>query len=109
MAGFIMWVIGGLLFVGMGIYCLRSKRSESEACGFWANTEMFPVDDVKSYNRAMGKLWCVYGSIFIIFGIPLLGGQNSPYIVLSILGVCFETIAVMAVYMCVIERKYRKK
>lgn len=106
--GFIIWAAVGLVFVVMGLYCFYSKRSESEPCGFWANTEMFKVEDVKSYNHAMGKLWCIYGSIFIILGIPLLAGQNSPYILISVLGAAFEAIGVLVVYMVVIEHKYRK-
>lgn len=109
MTGFVMVVIVGLIFIVMGIYCLRSKRAESKPCGFWANSEMFPVTDVKAYNRAMGKMWCVYGSVFILLGLLALDGQNSPFGMLSVVGIMFETIAVMAVYVCVIEKKYRKK
>lgn len=42
-------------------------------------------------------------------GLPLLKGQNSPLILLSIIGVMAEAIAAMAVYETVIEKKYRKK
>lgn len=44
-----------------------------------------------------------------LLGTPLLGGQNSPYIVFSILGVLMETILMMAVYSLVIPKKYEKK
>lgn len=109
MTGFVIVVIVGLIFIGMGIYCLCSRRAESKPCGFWANSEMFPVKDVKAYNRAMGKMWCAYGSVLILLGLPVLDGPNSPFLLLSVVGVMFETIVMMAVYMCVIERKYRKK
>jgi len=39
----------------------------------------------------------------------LLKGQNSPGILLSILGVMLESIALMIVYTTVVEKKYRKK
>lgn len=38
----------------------------------------------------------------------MLGGQNSPWIILSILGVMIETIITMAVYTLVITKKYRE-
>ena len=62
-----------------------------------------------SYNRAMGKLWCTFGAVLAVLGLPLLKEQNSPYILLSILGVMAESIVAMAVYVTVIEKKYRKK
>ena len=77
--------------------------------GFWANAKMFEVTDVKKYNAAMGKLFCAYGVIFIILGLPLMSGQNSALILISVFGVMAETIAIMAIYIIVIEKKYKKK
>jgi len=47
--------------------------------------------------------------ILIILGLPLLLGQNSPFILLSVLGVMIETIAIMVVYSLFIERKYKEQ
>ena len=94
-------------FIILGIYAFNSKKEA--AFGFWANAEVFPVNNIKSYNRAMGKLWCTFGAILAVLGLPLLKEQNSPYILLSILGVMAESIVAMAVYVTVIEKKYRKK
>ena len=49
------------------------------------------------------------GIVFIILGIPLLEGQNTPYILLSVIGVMVETIAIMAVYSLGIVKKYEDK
>lgn len=103
--GFIIWAICGCLMIGIGISAFFSKK----AVGFWANVKMFPVNDIKGYNRATGKLFILYGAIFIVLGIPLLSEQNTPYILLSVLGVMVETIAIMAVYSLVITKKYREK
>ena len=46
---------------------------------------------------------------FIILGIPLLEGQNTPYILWSGIGVMVETIAIMAVYSLGIVKKYEEK
>ena len=35
---------------------------------------------------------------FVILGIPLLDGQNKPYVLLSVIGVMVETIVIMAAY-----------
>ena len=104
---FMIWAICGAAFIVLGIYDSLSKREV--AFGFWANAETFPVTDVKAYNKAVGKLFCVFGIVFIILGIPLLGEQNSPLILLSIVGTMFEVIAAMVVYVTVVEKKYRKK
>lgn len=107
MDAFIIWALCGLFFVILGIYDFFSKKQK--AFGFWANAETFPVDEVGHYNRAMGKLWIVYGIVFILIGLPLLGGRKSPFAILLILGPMFEAIVCMAVYVTVIEKKYRKK
>ena len=107
MLGFILFSLCGIAFIILGIYAFLSKKEV--AFGFWANAKMFPVSNVKAYNKAVGKLWCAYGAIFILLGLPLLNGQNSALILLSVIGIMAETIAVMVTYVTVIEKKYRKK
>lgn len=107
MIAFIIWAIVGLFFVGMGIYDFFSKKEKP--FGFWANAETLEVENVKAYNHALGILWMVYGILFILLGVPLIAGQNSPFIVFSILGAMFISIAAMVVYVTVIEKKYKKK
>lgn len=104
MLAFIIWTIFGLFFFGLGIYSFRAKK----AVGFWANAETLPMEDVKGYNKAMGKLWCVFSVIFILLGLPFLVGQNSAKMIIPILGIVFEIIGTMIVYLH-IEEKYRKK
>lgn len=104
MLAFIIWAIVGLFFLGLGIYSFRAKK----AVGFWANAETLPMEDVKGYNKAMGKLWCVFSVIFIVLGLPLLAGQNSALVIMTILGIVFEMIGTMIVYLR-IEEKYRVK
>lgn len=104
---FAIWLLISVAFIILGIYACVSKKEV--AFGFWANAETFPVNDVKAYNHAVGKLWCVFGVVFAILGIPLLKGQNSPFIIISILGIMLEAIIAMVVYTTVIEKKYRKK
>lgn len=106
MLGFILYSLIGAALILLGIHAFFSKKEV--AFGFWANTDMFPVNNVKAYNKAVGKLWCVYGIILILLGTPLLDGQNSPLILISIIGVMAETIAAMVVYVTIIEKKYRK-
>lgn len=103
--GFIIWAIVGCFMIGIGISAFFSKK----AVGFWANIKMFQVNDIKKYNYATGKLFVIYGIVLIILGTPLLCGQNSPYILISILGIVIETIVMMAIYVLVITKKYEKK
>ena len=104
---FVIWLLMSIAFVILGIYASVSKKEV--AFGFWANADTFPVNDVKAYNRAVGKLWIVFGIVFAVLGLPLLKGQNNPLIILSILGIMIEAIVVMVIYTTVIEKKYRKK
>ncbi|MDE5864953.1 MAG: hypothetical protein K2K56_09060 [Lachnospiraceae bacterium] len=105
MIGFIIWALCGLMFIGFGISAFSAK----EAVGFWANAKVPPIEDVTAYNKAVGKLWCVMGVIFIVLGLPLLSGQNSPLILISVIGVLLEIITVMIIYTIGIEGKYRRK
>ena len=107
LTAFIIWSIVGILFIVMGIYDFNSKKAKP--FGFWVNADVEPVEDVKGYNRALGKLWCVYGVLFTLIGLPLLEGQNSGLIIISILGAMFISIATMVVYVVGIEPKYRQK
>lgn len=104
---FIVWSLLGVAFILLGLYCIFTKKEVP--CGFWANAKTFPVENVRAYNRAVGKLWIIFGLGFLILGLPLLGPKGSPGIVFSILGIPAESIAAMAVYTMVIEKKYRKK
>ena len=71
MAAFIIWAIVGCAFIGLGISAFFSKK----AVGFWANAKPFPVEDIKGYNGAVGKLFILYGVGFIALGLPLLRGR----------------------------------
>ncbi len=105
--GFLIWCIAGAFFFGMGIFCLFSKKARP--MGFWANVKVFEVTDLKKYNTAMAKLFCTFGIVFILFGLPLLAEQNTGWILLSVVGPMILSITAMAVYTIVIEKKYRKK
>lgn len=106
---FIIWLLVGMLFIIGGIYCINSKKEVAFA--FWANVKTAPIEvkNIKAYNKALGKLWCAYGFFFILLGIPLLGEQNSPLIIITSIGAILEVIIFIAVYTIKIEGKYRKK
>ena len=106
---FVIWTIMGVVFIAMGIYDMNSKKAKP--FGFWANAEVGPIEDVKSYNRALGRLWCVYGVLFILIGLPLLilNEQNAGLIAIPMVGTMLISIGAMAVYSIGIESKYRKK
>lgn len=51
----------------------------------------------------------IYGVILIALGLPLCSEQNSPFILLSVLGVMIETVVIMAIYSLCVERKYKEQ
>lgn len=105
MIGFVIWAIVGVIIIGLGVRAYFSKK----VAGFWANIRPISVNDITGYNRAVGKLFVIYGVIFIALGLPLISGQNSSFILLSVLGVMVETIVIMAIYSLCIERKYKEQ
>lgn len=105
MLGFIIWACVGVMIMGIGVFSFFSRKP----MGFWANVKMFNVSDYKKYNHSLGKLLLLYGAVFTGLGTPLLGGQNSPVIIFSIIGLMIESIIAMVVYTQIIEKKYRNK
>ena len=100
---FSIWGIAGLVPIALGIHTWRS----SKAINFWANIKITEgMSDVKSYNQAVAKLLWIFGIIFILLGLPLLLGQNSPLIILSVLGTIFECIFFM-IMLIKIANKYK--
>lgn len=101
---FSIWALVGLIPIALGIYAFNS----SKAINFWANIKTTKdVSDVQSYNKAVAKLWWIFGIIFILLGLPLLSGENSPLIIFSVLGTMFDCIFLM-IMLRKIEIKYKK-
>nr|MBQ8253205.1 hypothetical protein [Lachnospiraceae bacterium] len=104
---FVIWILVSLVFVGIGIYDLQAK----EVAGFWSNGKKPIVKDenLKAYNRSVGILWIGFAVFFMLLGLPLLAGDNSPLVVITLLGSLAEIVILMAVYVLVIEKKYCEK
>ena len=81
MIGFVIWAMVGVIIISLGIRAYLSGK----VADFWANIKSISVNDIMGYNHAVGKLFVIYGSILIALGLPLLSGQNSPFILLSVL------------------------
>lgn len=58
--------------IGIGIRAFFQKK----ATGFWANIKTVTMADIKGYNHTVGKLFIMYGVVFIALGMPLLGSQT---------------------------------
>lgn len=104
---FIIWAALGVMFIAMGIFIFISRKPKP--FGFWANVKTVSIENVKGYNRALGILWCAYGVLFMLLGLPLLAEENAGLIIVSMLGVMLISIAAMIVYEIGIVPKYRKK
>ncbi len=100
---FIFWLIMGLFIISYGVYVRNNKDKKSFK--FWANIESISVKNVSEYNTAYSKLIIFYGIFFSLLGVPLLKGQNNPFMFITIIGVVFLTVISIAVYMLKIENK----
>ena len=94
-AGFVIWSAIALMLLGIGVWCLRSKK----AVGFFAGVEPPKVTDVRKYNRAVARLWFVYAVLFELLGIPFLFlSRNSAAFLLPVLGTAVLSIGLMIAY-----------
>lgn len=101
--GFILWTIISIVFVYIGI----TTRRSSIPVNLFTFSDVPKVNDVKGYNRAVSNLWLVFTVLFEMIGISLLFiKQNSPFVVLIVLGVVFLVIGMKVAYIK-IESKYR--
>lgn len=106
MIGLVVWMLVSMIFLGFGISSFKSKKP----VGFWANVKPPEIENVKAYNRAVGKLWCVFAVVLALLGFPFfVAEQNSPLFFITLVGVMLEVIVVAVVYTVKIETKYRKK
>lgn len=102
--GFVIWALCAVLFVLLGVHAFFAQKP----VGFWANADTPPIGDVRAYNRAVGRLWCAYGAVFLLLGTPMLSERAALMMCFACLGVVVETIVLIAVY-TKIEQTYRKK
>lgn len=102
MIAFCIWLLMCSTFVLLGVVSWKSKK----AVQFWTISQQIQVSDVQKYNRAVSKMWFIFALFLAALGIPMLAGQNSVWIVFTILGGMMWAIALMVVY-TKIEKKYR--
>lgn len=107
MVGFMIWSVCALPIFIFGIICMTSKKQKQ--FGFWANAAKFEVKDVRAYNRALGKLFMGFAVGLELLGLPIFAGDDSPLILLTLVGTMILSIVSMVIYTVVIEPKYRKK
>ena len=102
--GFIIWAVAGIAIAAIGVRAMFAKK----AVGFWANANPPKIkeEDIKPYNRATGLLLTAYGIVFVLLGLPLLFGQNSAIILVSVVGAMLESIALMVIYTLGISKKF---
>lgn len=101
--GFFIWTLITLIFVYIGI----TIRKSNIPVNLFTFGDAPKVNDIKRYNKAVSNLWLVFTILFEMIGISLLFiKQNSPFIILIVLGVVFLVIGIMLAY-TKIESKYK--
>lgn len=100
---FIIWTIISIVFVYIGI----TTRKSNIPVNLFTFGDVPKVNDIKGYNKEVSNLWLVFTILFEMIGISLLFiKQNSPLVILIVLGVVFLVIGMMVTY-TKIESKYR--
>lgn len=63
----------GLTCLGIGIRAFLKKNPVR----FYGAIEVGPeeIKDVRAYNKANGFMWCIYGGVFILYGISLFSKE----------------------------------
>lgn len=100
---FFIWTLITLIFVYISI----TIRKSNIPVNLFTFGDAPKVNDIKRYNKAVSNLWLVFTILFEMIGISLLFiKQNSPFIILIVLGVVFLVIGMMVMH-TKIESKYR--
>lgn len=101
--GFFIWTLITLIFVYISI----TIRKSNIPVNLFTFGDAPKVNDIKRYNKAVSNLWLVFTILFEMIGISLLFiKQNSPLVILIVLGVVFLVIGMMVMH-TKIESKYR--
>ena len=105
LTAYIVWIAVCLILVCIGLTSFRAK----EAVGFFTfekNAE--GIKDVQGYNHAVGKLWITAAVILALIGVPLLyARQNSPIVILPVLGTVFWLLVLLIRYLRIRDRYSR--
>lgn len=103
LVGFIIWTLITLVFVYIGI----TIRNSNIPVNLFTFDDIPKENDIKGYNKAVSNLWLVFTVLFEVVGVSLLFiKQNSPLVILIVLGVVFLVIGMMVTY-TKIESKYK--
>ena len=103
LVGFIVWTLITLVFVYIGI----TIRNSNILVNLFTFGDIPKVNDIKGYNKAVSNLWLVFTVLFEVVGVSLLFvKQNSPFVILIVLGVVLLVIGMMVTY-TKIESKYK--
>ncbi|MCL1992670.1 MAG: hypothetical protein FWG66_06965 [Spirochaetes bacterium] len=60
-----MLALAGAFFVLLALLALRGSKREKPAA-FWSGTSVLPeeIKDIPAYNRAVARMWVLYGGCF---------------------------------------------
>lgn len=99
-----MWVIAFVCII-IGIYAMKSKKPVR----LYTSTPVLPehVTDVKAYNHAIGKMWCLFSIPLWMAGIVDLCFPAAAIIIFGLL--CIVGIGGTVWYYHIIEEKYMMK
>lgn len=106
--GNIIWLIimipVSLLFTGIGIYALKSKKPMH----FWSGSTVraSEITDVPAYNKANGIMWLAFSVIFWIS--TVLGYFNMPAGGILLIAGCLIGVPALPVAYGKIYKKYRR-
>ncbi len=97
----------GIVGIAIGIYdCLTTKN---KAYGFGNRKPFVQVQDIRSFNRAVGKLWIVIGLLICLDGAILLLPNPESKAYLVAFSAIFLYVCGSIYYVMVIENKYKKE
>ncbi|MEG1702706.1 MAG: hypothetical protein RR267_07425 [Erysipelotrichaceae bacterium] len=99
-------IFTGLFFIAIGLYAWNTQAPIGFFTGL--DVERNEISNIKGYNREVGKMWMIYGTVF--FGVSVLSipfGAWAYFIV--ILFVLFFGMIVMIMHYDTIYDKYKVK
>lgn len=97
----VMW-IAAVIFIFIGIYAMNRKKP----MWLWSGSSISEsnINDVKAYNRAIGKMWCVFSIPLFIGGIVEFFLPIFSILIFAL--TCTVGVAFIVWYYHKIEEKY---
>ncbi|MEG1253160.1 MAG: hypothetical protein RSA96_02985 [Erysipelotrichaceae bacterium] len=99
-------IFTGLFFIAIGLYAWNTQAPIGFFTGL--DVERNEISNIKGYNREVGKMWMIYGTVFIGVSVLSIPFGAWAYFIVTLF-VLFFGMIVMIMHYDTIYDKYKVK